>query len=244
MPVEEPARLPSLRRRRLPSSARLALGRRSHHRAFRPVHDCGPASSDHQPHRGSVRALADLWAGSALGLAGLAGLAALAIILREIWGLDPPQPHRAYPDDAAHALNHDDDAAAKRAVVSPADRSMPAAAMPPGSRGRQGACRRHHGRCRPHAPRRSRPRLAVRRRGAPHHRARKPAGDAAHRGDAGRRARHPVRRRAEPAHAARDRDPLWRQAVGARDVQARPHGDRPSRRHRRPRACPTASSSM
>ena len=54
------------------------------------------------------------WIG--LGLAGLAGLAALAIILREIWGLARLRRIEHVQTDAAHALNHDDDAAAKRVL--------------------------------------------------------------------------------------------------------------------------------
>lgn len=54
------------------------------------------------------------WIG--LGLAGLAGLAALAIILREIWGLARLNRIEHVQADAARALNHDDDAAAKRVM--------------------------------------------------------------------------------------------------------------------------------
>jgi putative membrane protein len=56
------------------------------------------------------------WIG--LGLASLAGLAALAIIFREIWGLIRLNRIENIQTDAAHALNHDDDAAAKRAVAA------------------------------------------------------------------------------------------------------------------------------
>jgi len=54
------------------------------------------------------------WLG--VGLAGLAGLAALAIILREIWGLLRLDRIEHVQADAAHALNHDDDAAARRVL--------------------------------------------------------------------------------------------------------------------------------
>ncbi|MGE0007895.1 MAG: YcjF family protein [Parvibaculaceae bacterium] len=56
------------------------------------------------------------WIG--LGLAGLAGLAALAIILREIWGLARLNRIEHVQADAAHALNHDDDAAARRVLAA------------------------------------------------------------------------------------------------------------------------------
>jgi putative membrane protein len=56
------------------------------------------------------------WIG--LGLAGLAGLAALAIILREIWGLARLNRIEHVQTDAARALNHDDDAAAKRVLAA------------------------------------------------------------------------------------------------------------------------------
>lgn len=56
------------------------------------------------------------WIG--LGLAGLAGLAALAIILREIWGLARLNRIEHIQTDAAHALNHDDDAAARRVLTA------------------------------------------------------------------------------------------------------------------------------
>ena len=52
----------------------------------------------------------------AVGLAGLAGLAALAIIIREIWGLLRLNRIEHVQADAAHALNHDDDAAARRVL--------------------------------------------------------------------------------------------------------------------------------
>ena len=54
------------------------------------------------------------WLG--VGLAGLAGLAALAIIIREIWGLLRLDRIEHVQADAARALNHDDNAAAKRAL--------------------------------------------------------------------------------------------------------------------------------
>lgn len=54
------------------------------------------------------------WLG--LGLAGLAGLAALAIIIREIWGLLRLNRIEHVQADAARALNHDDDAAARRVL--------------------------------------------------------------------------------------------------------------------------------
>lgn len=56
------------------------------------------------------------WLGA--GLAGLAGLAALAIILREIWGLMRLRRIEHVQADAARALNHDDDAAAKRVIAA------------------------------------------------------------------------------------------------------------------------------
>lgn len=54
------------------------------------------------------------WIG--LGLAGLAGIAALAIIIREIWGLLRLNRIEHVQADAAHALNHDDNDAAKRVL--------------------------------------------------------------------------------------------------------------------------------
>ena len=56
------------------------------------------------------------WLG--VGLAGLAGLAALAIIIREIWGLMRLNRIEHVQADAAHALNHDDDEAAKRVLAA------------------------------------------------------------------------------------------------------------------------------
>lgn len=56
------------------------------------------------------------WLGT--GLAGLAGLAALAIIIREIWGLARLNRIEHVQADAARALNHDDDAAAKRVIAA------------------------------------------------------------------------------------------------------------------------------
>lgn len=53
-----------------------------------------------------------------LGLAGLAGLAALAIIVREIWGLARLDRIEHVQADAARALNHDDDHAAKRVIIA------------------------------------------------------------------------------------------------------------------------------
>ncbi len=55
------------------------------------------------------------WA--ALGVAALAGLAALAIIVREIWALSRLRRIVHIQEDAAHAINTDDSAAAKRAVA-------------------------------------------------------------------------------------------------------------------------------
>ena len=52
----------------------------------------------------------------ALGAAGLAGLAAVAIIVREIWALARLRRIEHIQIDAAHAINTDDGAAAKRAV--------------------------------------------------------------------------------------------------------------------------------
>lgn len=68
------------------------------------------------------------WAGVAL--AGLAGLAALAIIFREIWGLARLDRIEHVQTDAARALNHDDDAAARRVIAALKDiyRSRPDAA--------------------------------------------------------------------------------------------------------------------
>ena len=51
-----------------------------------------------------------------LGVAGIAGLAALAIILREVWALARLRRIEHIQQDAAHAINMDDAAAAKRAV--------------------------------------------------------------------------------------------------------------------------------
>ncbi|WP_119391253.1 YcjF family protein [Taklimakanibacter lacteus] len=56
------------------------------------------------------------WLG--VGLAGLAGLAALAIIIREIWGLLRLNRIEHVQADAARALNHDDDAAARRVLLA------------------------------------------------------------------------------------------------------------------------------
>jgi putative membrane protein len=52
----------------------------------------------------------------ALGIAGIAGLAALVIILREIWALARLRRIEHIQVDAAHAINADDAAAAKRAI--------------------------------------------------------------------------------------------------------------------------------
>jgi putative membrane protein len=54
------------------------------------------------------------WA--ALGVAGIAGLAALVIIAREIWALARLRRIEHIQLDAAHAINTDDSAAAKRAI--------------------------------------------------------------------------------------------------------------------------------
>ena len=54
------------------------------------------------------------WAG--LGVAGVAGLAALVIIAREIWALARLRRIEHIQLDAAHAINTDDSAAAKRAI--------------------------------------------------------------------------------------------------------------------------------
>jgi putative membrane protein len=54
------------------------------------------------------------WIG--LGLAGVAALAALAIIIREIWGLLRLNRIEHVQADAARAINHDDNDAAKRAL--------------------------------------------------------------------------------------------------------------------------------
>lgn len=54
----------------------------------------------------------------ALSVAGIAGFAALAIIIREIWGLARLRRIAHIQEDAAHAINTDDAAAAKRAVAS------------------------------------------------------------------------------------------------------------------------------
>lgn len=86
---------------------------------------------------GSLFTLVSLWAGLAvtqlvedffarnevlgwvaLSVAGLAGFAALAIIIREIWGLARLRRIAHIQEDAAHAINTDDGAAAKRAVAS------------------------------------------------------------------------------------------------------------------------------
>jgi putative membrane protein len=84
---------------------------------------------------GALFTLASLWAGlavtrlvedffarnvvlgwAALAIAGLAALAAIAIILRETWGLARLRRIAHIQEDAAHAINTDDSAAAKRAV--------------------------------------------------------------------------------------------------------------------------------
>jgi putative membrane protein len=52
----------------------------------------------------------------ALGIAAVAGLAALAIIAREIWALARLRRIEHIQVDAAHAINADDSAAAKRAI--------------------------------------------------------------------------------------------------------------------------------
>lgn len=56
------------------------------------------------------------WA--ALGVAATAGFAALAIILREVWALARLRRIEHIQIDAAHAINADDSASAKRAVAS------------------------------------------------------------------------------------------------------------------------------
>jgi putative membrane protein len=56
------------------------------------------------------------WVGAAF--AGLAGLAALAIVLREIWGLARLDRIEHVQADAARALNHDDDTAARRVIAA------------------------------------------------------------------------------------------------------------------------------
>jgi putative membrane protein len=56
------------------------------------------------------------WIAAALGV--VAGIAAIAIILREVWGLVRLGRIEHIQADAAHALNHDDAAAASRAVSS------------------------------------------------------------------------------------------------------------------------------
>ena len=53
---------------------------------------------------------------TALAVAGVAALAALVIILREIWALARLRRIEHIQVDAAHAINTDDSAAAKRAV--------------------------------------------------------------------------------------------------------------------------------
>ncbi len=52
-----------------------------------------------------------------LGAAGLAGFAALAIVAREVWALARLRRIESIQIDAAHAINTDDSAAAKRAVA-------------------------------------------------------------------------------------------------------------------------------
>ncbi len=85
---------------------------------------------------GALATLVSLWAGlaitqlveeffarsailgwMALGVAGIAGLAALVIILREVWALARLHRIEHIQADAAHALNTDDSATAKRAVA-------------------------------------------------------------------------------------------------------------------------------
>jgi putative membrane protein len=56
------------------------------------------------------------WIGVAL--AGIAGLAAFALVVREIWGLMRLNRIEHIQADAAHALNHDDAAAAERTVTA------------------------------------------------------------------------------------------------------------------------------
>jgi putative membrane protein len=63
-----------------------------------------------------ARSVALGWVAAALGT--LAGIAAIAIIVREIWGLVRLGRIEHIQADAAHALNHDDAAAAARAVSS------------------------------------------------------------------------------------------------------------------------------
>jgi putative membrane protein len=53
----------------------------------------------------------------ALGFAGLAGAAALAIIVREIWGLARLRQIEKLQLTASHALNQDDEASAKQAII-------------------------------------------------------------------------------------------------------------------------------
>jgi len=53
---------------------------------------------------------------TALGVAAIAGIAALAIILREIWAMARLRRIEHIQVDAAHAINTDDSAAAKRAI--------------------------------------------------------------------------------------------------------------------------------
>ena len=55
---------------------------------------------------------------SALAIAGVAGLAALAIIFREIWAMARLRRIAHIQEDAAHALNTDEAAAAARAIAN------------------------------------------------------------------------------------------------------------------------------
>ena len=85
---------------------------------------------------GALASLVSLWAGLAvtqlveeffvrspalgwltLGVASIAAFAALAIILREVWALARLRRIEHIQADAAHAINTDDSAAAKRAVI-------------------------------------------------------------------------------------------------------------------------------
>jgi putative membrane protein len=85
---------------------------------------------------GSLTTLVSLWAGLAvtqlveaffarsavlgwatLAVAGIAGFAALAIIAREVWALARLRRIEHIQVDAAHAINMDDSAAAKRAIA-------------------------------------------------------------------------------------------------------------------------------
>ena len=176
----------------------------------------------------------------ALGVAGIAALAAVVIIAREIWALARLRRIEHIQVDAAHAINADD-CGRRQARDRPACKSLYAARADAqlglkelkqyesdimDGRDRMKLAERHlvswrdaeaH-RIIAHAARRITLLTTV----APT-----------------ARPRHPLRRRAEPAHDARTRDALWRQALDARHPPACPHGDRAISRSPAASRCPT-----